>query len=156
MVLVVSARHAFWTSFSLCGIHLAASFLMWRLPRRILWTVLSKSTSFQNVSCMRICGSVITVFVTAGMFTSSEAVLGVTKRGGRFLALVLGTKQTMPSSDGRMWRGFGPFNFHQIFVNVQCAVSKFCLRRTVEAFTLLNKMLHFQSELEWLLYMRSH
>ena len=50
----------------LCGIHLVASLLIWRLP--------SDSASFENISHTRIRGSALTLSAAADTFSSFEAV----------------------------------------------------------------------------------
>ena len=52
-------------------------------------------------------------------------------------------KESMPSSDGCMWRNFELDNFPQIFMTFQCVVSELYLCKTVAAFALLNEMLCF-------------
>ena len=72
----MSAQPSFWTSVSFCGIHLTDSFLIWRLPWRILQTVPSECTSFRDISLIQTCGSAFTFFVTAGSLSSFEVVSG--------------------------------------------------------------------------------
>ena len=56
----------------------------------------------------------------------------------------------MPVSDGCMGRRFGAYDFHQIVMNFQCAVSEFQSSENVKAFTLLAKISIFnQSAKGW-------
>ena len=122
-----------------------------RLPWRISWTVPSENASFQDISLnMWVC---LYTLCDCRHFLLVWGCLWATKRGGSFLALILGTEttqQTMPSSYGSMWSSFRPYDFHrQMFENFQCAVSEFYSYKTAEAFTVHAEMPHFQSKCQW-------
>ena len=84
---------AFWMSVSVWVIHLADSFLIWRLSWRILWTVRSESAGFEDISHVQIRGTVFTLSTPADTYFLVWDHLSATKRCDSFLLLSLSLEQ---------------------------------------------------------------
>ena len=139
----VSSLDVFWKSDSLCLIHLALSFLTQRLSWRMLQTATSQSAHFESSCCIQVCGSAFTILATADILFFSCLWLSLGDLERWQFSSPCPEKESMPSSDGCMWRNFELDNFPQIFMTFQCVVSELCLCKTVAAFALLNEMLCF-------------